>query len=170
MRISSIYTDQVGPLVDSEISFENDWTEEVETKVLLTGPNGCGKSTLIRGCAMLWTALGYWLDQRKALPQKHEAKQWLQRWGGMALIFDGLEDITGTPDIRVGLMFGSMSWCEKVQAKTPGVFWLGEAVERSGRPGQPKRSLYLPKEPGLMNGRKSVKNSFCHRKSLRLPT
>lgn len=146
MRISSIYTDQVGPLADGEISFENDWTEEVESKVLLTGPNGCGKSTVIRGCAMLWVALGYWLDQRKALPQKHEAKQWLQRWGGMAVILDDMEEITGQGNAKVGLVFGSISWCEELKVKDPNVFWIGEAVERTGKPGQPRRALYMPRE------------------------
>ncbi|MET4162893.1 ABC-type cobalamin/Fe3+-siderophores transport system ATPase subunit [Marinobacterium sp. MBR-111] len=146
MKIKTIYTYQVGPLADGEITFDNDWTEEVESKVLLTGPNGCGKSTVIRGCAMLWTALAYWLDQRKALPQKHEAKQWLQRWGGMAILLDEMTDVTAQPSVQVGLMFGSISWCEEIKAKTPEVFWIGEAIERTGKPGQPKRALYLPKE------------------------
>lgn len=147
MKISAIYTSQVGPLVEESISFENDWTEEVDNKILLTGPNGCGKSTVLRGCAMLWEALGYWLDQRKALPQKHEAKQWLQRWGGMAVVLDDVSNIQSEEfPIKIGLIFGAMSWCEKIQSKTPNVAWIGESIERTGKPGQPKRSLYLPKE------------------------
>lgn len=147
MRISKIYTDQVGPLANGSISFENDWTEEVDTRILLTGPNGCGKSTVLRGCAMLWDALGYWLDQRKALPQKHESKQWLQRWGGMAIVLEDMSDILlSEPPQKIGLILGTMTWCEKIQSQTPNIVWIGESIERTGKPGQPKRSLYLPKE------------------------
>lgn len=147
MKIREIYTSQVGPLSDDVISFENDWTEEIDNKILLTGPNGCGKSTVLRGCAMLWEALGYWLDQRKALPQKHESKQWLQRWGGFAIVLDDISDFlpSDSPE-KIGLMFGSMSWCEELQNKASDVSWIGESIERTGKPGQPKRSLYLPKD------------------------
>lgn len=150
MKISTIYTCQVGPLADGAISFENDWTGKIESKVLLTGANGCGKSTVLRGYAMLWDALGYWLDQRKPLPQKHEAKQWLQRWGGMAIVLEDMSDILPPESQqKIGLMFGGMSWCADIQRKHTDIAWIGESIERTGKVGQPKRSLYLPKEKWL---------------------
>lgn len=159
MKIRAIYTQGVGSIKDGEILFSDDWTGLVESKVLLTGPNGCGKSTLLRGCALLWEALGYWLEHRKALPQKQEAKQWLQRWDGMAIV---LEDVAVSGNVEnrtIGLVFGNMAWCEKIQKATQGVYWIGEAIERTGKPGQPKRMLYLPKEDWIehwANSRKQL--------------
>jgi hypothetical protein len=107
MKIKSIVTQGVGSLPDGEITLNNDWTGSVETKVLFTGPNGCGKSTLLRGVAMLWDALGYWMDQRKSLPQKHESRSWLQRWDGFAVLLDSLGPFYTEP---VLVLFGTQEW------------------------------------------------------------
>jgi energy-coupling factor transporter ATP-binding protein EcfA2 len=126
MKILAIYTKSVGPLADSPISFINDWTEEVESKVLLTGPNGCGKSTVLRAIAMLWDAAGYWLDQRKVLPKTHKARAWLQRWDGIAVVFDQIEPFYDHP---VGLIVGTQDWVYELLKNHPKVAWLaGESA------------------------------------------
>lgn len=56
---------------------------------------------------MLWEAFGFWMDQRKFLPAKHAAMNFLQRWQGVAVVFDHLEPVTSEP---VGLVFGVEPW------------------------------------------------------------
>jgi len=143
MKITAIYTQNVGPLLDDAVSFANDWTEGIETRVLFTGPNGCGKSTVLRSIAMLWEAAAYWLDHQKALPQKYEARTWLQAWGGVAVVVDGVQPFYKKP---VGLFFGSMDWAETLQKEQPDICWVGESSAHTGKPGKPKRALILPKE------------------------
>jgi energy-coupling factor transporter ATP-binding protein EcfA2 len=140
MKISAIYTKGVGPLADGIVTFQNDWTEEIETRVLLTGPNGCGKSTLLRSIAMLWDAAGYWLDQGKILPQKNEACIWLQRCDGIAVAFDEIQPFFNS---SVGLAFGTSEWLDKLSITHSDILWFGEAVLNSKQSGKPKRGLYL---------------------------
>lgn len=128
MKIAAIYTQSVGPLGDAEISFKNDWTGEVEENVLLTGPNGCGKSTLLRGIAMLWEALGYWLDQRDFMPLRMEAKKWLRRWDGVAIVLDDMEFLGAE---KVGVYFGNKEWVEKLLIEHPEISWTGETFGSS---------------------------------------
>lgn len=97
MKITAIHTSEVGPVDDGVISLINDWSEEVEEKVLFTGPNGCGKSTLLCAIAMLWEAAGHWLDRRKTLPSKHAARVWLNDWRGVAVVFDSIEPFYQQP-------------------------------------------------------------------------
>ncbi len=145
MKIKRIHFLDVGPLGEQALSMSDDWAGEIETKVLLSGPNGCGKSTVLRAVAMLWEALGYWLDHRKALPNAHAARAWLQRWGGCAVVFEEL-NVLPTP---VGLIFGDLAWCEKTMQASPEVAWVGECVARSGKPGNPKRDFFMPEEAGF---------------------
>lgn len=145
MKIKSIITHQVGSLPEGKISLENDWTGSVETKILFTGPNGCGKSTLLRGIAMLWEAVGYWLDQRKQLPQKHESRTWLQQWGGFALLLDG---VTPFYEGEVAVLFGPREWKEEVFSEYGDLIEIGETFTR-GNIGKPKRTLHLPKADWL---------------------
>ncbi|MBS3964851.1 MAG: ATP-binding protein [Methylomonas sp.] len=141
MKISAIYTKGVGPLADGVITFENDWTEELESKILLTGPNGCGKSTVLRLIAMLWDAAGHWLTQGSVLPQKHEARIWLQRWDGVAVVLDAIQPFYNQP---IGLVFGPHDWVEEtLHENHKEVSWFGEVVARSSKPGKPRRDLYL---------------------------
>lgn len=140
MKIQSLHFLDVGPLGDQEINLRRDWDDCVEGRALLSGPNGCGKSTVLRSVAMLWDALGYWLDYRKALPRNNLAREWLQRWGGCAVILERVFDAGPT----VGLLFGDAQWCESMKQNNPLVQWIGESVARTGKPGNPKRELYLP--------------------------
>ncbi len=136
MKISAIYTKGVGPLEDGVITFENDWTEELEFKILLTGPNGCGKSTLLRSIAMLWDAAGYWLDQRKVLPKTHKSREWLQRWDGIAVVFDHILPSDIKP---VGIIFGNVFWVNDVLEAHKDINWLvGEFI----RPDRKKELLH----------------------------
>ncbi|MBW7876632.1 MAG: AAA family ATPase [Candidatus Cloacimonetes bacterium] len=145
MRIKTILTHHVGPFSDQHFSFDNDWTGKPETKVLLTGPNGCGKSTLLRAVAVLWDACAYWLDHQKPLPQKHESRVWLQRWGGLVVILDGIHPFFDQP---VGLIFGERIWIESVMHKFPDTVWFGETINRplQGRTSRIFRMLHLPQD------------------------
>nr|HQV23853.1 hypothetical protein [Agitococcus sp.] len=102
MKIKKLLFNDLGPLGTQEISLENDWDDSIEARALFTGSNGCGKSTVLRSVAMLWEAVGYWLDYRKPLPKSHIAREWLQRWGGCAVILEGIPN-THQP---IGLFFG----------------------------------------------------------------
>jgi predicted ATPase len=122
MKIRKLYFGDGGPLSGQEIALDNDWSGEIETRVLLSGPNGCGKSTILRSVAMLWLAFGYWLDSRKAMPRDHLALAWLQRQGGCAVVLDGVT----TTDQSVGLIFGDSTWCSKIKFQHPDAIWIGE--------------------------------------------
>ncbi len=141
MHITHLYLNGVGPLTQSHLDLQDEWRGGAHPQVLLTGPNGCGKSTLLRAIAMLWDAAGWWLDQRKHLPAKHVASVWLQRWQGVAVIFDQMEPFTTEP---VGLVFGAAQWVDELQKKHPDVQWLGESFERIEREKLTMRSLFLP--------------------------
>lgn len=154
MKIKAFYFQDVGPLRDQCIDLQNDWDDSIEARVLLSGPNGCGKSTVLRSVAMLWDALGHWLDHRTILPRGHAAREWLQRWGGCGVVLDGLQ-VANQP---VGLMFGDLAWGETLREQHPDVAWLGESVARTGKPGNPKREVLFRMHPGYGNGRKRVKN------------
>ena len=145
MKIKSMHFYEFGPLADQVISLEKEWDDVIEPRILFSGPNGCGKSTVLRVVAMLWDALGYWLDHRKSLPKNHATREWLQRWGGCALILDQLSFTEQT----VGLLFGDLNWCNQIQKQNAGVRWIGEGVSRTGRPGAPKREMFMPNEAWL---------------------
>lgn len=159
MKIKSVHFHDVGPLDDQPISLVNAWDDSVEGRALLSGPNGCGKSTVLRSVAMLWEALGYWLDHRKALPRTHVAREWLQRWGGCGVVF---QDATSETPL-VGLMFGDLNWCKSLFDSNPSVIWIGEGVARTGKPGNPKREVFIPEAPWIQiwsDARKKMILSF----------
>jgi energy-coupling factor transporter ATP-binding protein EcfA2 len=142
MKITAIHIQGMGPLSDTPISLVNDWAEEVENKMLFTGPNGCGKSTLLRVVAMLWDAAGHWLDRRQLLPANHSSKQWLERWGGIAVIFDGIQPFYDKP---IGLFFGDVNfWVHMVRDTMPGITWMGE--QKSAEPSIMDDILFLPND------------------------
>ena len=143
MKIQSLHFSDVGPLRDRKFDFTDDWTGGIGTRLLFSGPNGCGKTTVLRAVSMLWDAAGHWLDHRKILPKPSPVREWLQRWGGVAMVLADT-GLTGLDAKPVGLIFGVADWCEALIADHPEVQWLGESVARTGKPGNPSRNLYLP--------------------------
>lgn len=145
MKIKKLLFNDLGPLGTQEISLQNDWDDSIEARVLFTGANGCGKSTVLRCVAMLWKAVGYWLDYRKPLPKNHISRQWLQRWGGCAVILEGIPN-THQP---IGLFFGERDWSEKLSAKESSIEWMGESLSYTEKNNTPKRELFLPESKWL---------------------
>lgn len=150
MKIQTLQFGEVGPLLNRRIDFTDDWSGEVGSRILFSGPNGCGKSTVLRAVAMLWEAAGHWLDHRKTLPRSNPVREWLQRWGGVAVVLVDT-GLTGSENRAVGLIFGDTDWCEAQMAERTDVLWLGESVARTGKPGNPKRELYVPQGEWLQH-------------------
>lgn len=151
MKIRTLEFTEAGPLGDQRFDFIDDWSGDVERRILFSGPNGCGKSTVLRAVAMLWEAAGYWLDHRKTLPRSHPVREWLQRWGGIAMTLHG----AGPPeaaDQPVGVIFGDAAWCQARMTETPDVLWLGEAWPAPASPATRNGSFTCPGPTGSRIG------------------
>ncbi|MCP4104693.1 MAG: ATP-binding protein [Desulfobacteraceae bacterium] len=137
MKIKTLYFKDVGPLKEQEIDLADSWTNDIARMILFSGPNGTGKSIILRMIAMLWDAAGYWLDQRKIMPKSEPACNWLNKWGGCAVVFNEIFDSSGP----AGLFFGDSNWFKKIKEKSSSVTWIGEAVYNTGKLERPSHKF-----------------------------
>jgi len=63
MKISQVVLKKVNNFEGFSYSFEDSWTKTIPASLLLMGPNGCGKTTILRSIVDLWDFLGIFLDQ-----------------------------------------------------------------------------------------------------------
>jgi predicted ATPase len=142
MKIRAIHTHEAGPLGTQVFDFKDAWSGEIASNILFSGPNGCGKSSVLRAVAMIWNAFGHWLHSRKTLPKNNAEREWLQRWGGVALVLEKLP-FNGPPLV---LVFGVKEFVDQLEQRLPDHSFVGEWVARTGRPGAPARKLLWPKD------------------------
>ncbi len=147
MKIRAIHTYEAGPLGSQVFDFKDAWTDEIAPHILFSGPNGCGKSSVLRASAMLWNAFGHWLHHRKTLPKSNPEREWLQHWGGVALV---LEDLPFSGGAMV-LLFGVKEFAGEMQRSYPGHVFVGEWVERTGKRGAPARKLLWPENAAWLD-------------------
>jgi predicted ATPase len=130
MKIERIYIKNIGPFDEKTIDFRDDWTGEVTSRVLFSGPNGCGKSTILDCIANLWKALGYWLYERKELPKTNEIKKHFGTTGSSAILLDGVPDFShknGKKTRKVLVFIGDRQFVDKIKNKNKGFdYLLGE--------------------------------------------
>lgn len=167
MKLQSIHFNQVGPLGNRSIDFTDDWTGDLHTRILLSGPNGCGKSTVLRAVAMLWEAAGHWIDNPGRLLFKgHPAAKSFDSWGGLALILqDVLPPTTGTPAPHIGLFYGDTDLLDRLRSAHPEVQWLGERkVSHSRSRPHLHEPLLLPADLAdrLQENRRKMLVDFSH--------
>ncbi len=72
MQIAEIILESVNNFDRFRYSFEDDWTKKVPSTILVMGPNGSGKTTILRTVGNLWEAFGGFLKGRKYItPSRH---------------------------------------------------------------------------------------------------
>ena len=69
MKILALQTSEAGPLGSQMFHFKDDWSGTIAINILFSDPNGCGKYSVMRAMAVLWSAFGQCLYSRKTLPK-----------------------------------------------------------------------------------------------------
>lgn len=70
MKIRRVILKNVRNFKDFDRDFEDSWTGEVPDSLLLIGPNGTGKSTLLNTIAGLWQILYNFLEEDERIPDE----------------------------------------------------------------------------------------------------
>ena len=136
MRIKSIHLFDVGPhRGHREFNLGDNWQGGTNHLVLFSGPNGTGKSTVLRAIAYLWQMAGQWLATPAVRPTgRSEARTWLRNnAAAVAILVDDVPGIGKT----VGIYFGDEYLFSSIQPQAH--FWMGEL---SG-PHRPASKSYL---------------------------
>lgn len=146
MKIKQLFFNDVGP-VHNKFIFYDEWTETISNRILFSGPNGCGKTIILKSIATLWDATGHWLDNRKVLRLKDPRRAWLQQWNNMGMI---LNDLPHTPS-PVGIFFCKSypPLLSGLQKSYPDVKWIGESTDGYMKSGTKKTKLFIPDEDWL---------------------
>ncbi|MCP4346025.1 MAG: ATP-binding protein [Desulfobacterales bacterium] len=139
MKIKELHLKNIGPLNQS-FNFQDEWSGNVHNRILLSGPNGSGKTIILRTIAMLWEALGHWLDHRKVTPSNSIMHQYIKQKQSAALVLSEFP-LHKEPVI---IFFGNYLTLSYLTEKYKNSLWIGESLDnyKTGS----KRSFYIPKE------------------------
>jgi len=122
MKIKAIYYKDVGPLKEGRINLFDGWEDSIYQFVFCSGPNGVGKSTLLRAITVLWKYREYWLETQKEIPKHYRVFD----SGSIAIIFDEVFEGSG----EVGLVVGDAAWFENIRKESTTVTWIGETTQK----------------------------------------
>lgn len=123
MKIRHFYARNQGPLRDLSLDFTKPLSEETESLLLLSGPNGSGKTALLHRIAVLWNCAPSWFTYSKRNQPLTSEKLW-SHYGVSIIIDSPLQSSTET----VGLFFGSQDYLQELQLIHPDIIWLGQIV------------------------------------------
>ena len=123
MKIKAIHVKNVGPLNQS-LDFQDEWQGDIHSHLLLSGPNGSGKTIILQAISTLWEMVGYWLDNRKMPNRNNPVQKWLQQWQCTAMV---LKECPHS-DTSVVIFSGNMENYNKLRSKYENYKWIGEIV------------------------------------------
>lgn len=123
MKIKELHLHNFGPLSQSFV-FQDDWRGDIHQRLLFSGPNGSGKTMVLRSIAMLWEALGHWLDYRKVTPSNGVIHQCIKQNQAAAMV------LTECPPENkpLVLFFGNPFSLGKVSQTYQNNLWIGEML------------------------------------------
>ncbi len=167
MKVEKIYIENIGPFDRAEIDFRDEWVGDTASRVLFSGPNGCGKSTALNCISYLWQALGYWLYEKKELPKTNEIKKYFGAAGNCALLIDGIPDFSAKEAIKTKsmlLFIGDRLFVENILNKgKPFEYLLGEWNENGSY------ELEFPQNNFLLNWSEEYKKLILTGNKTRTP-
>jgi hypothetical protein len=137
MKIRSIHTHDGGPLGSQIFDLKDSWNGQVAPRVLFSGPNGTGKSVMLRATATLWGAFGHWLHTRSLLPARGSDHDWLRQWDGFALVLEQTP-FGASPLV---LVHGTGDLIADLDRLYPDHALVGERLPRSGNGRSASREL-----------------------------